>query len=66
MNIYGRLYRFLMKLSHRVNWHYAPVIGPFDDGRKQRWCKWCGMRDWVIDYEALRRKINESQGTEEK
>ena len=41
---YRFLYRPLMKLAHRYNWHYAPVIGPFEDGSTQRWCKWCGFR----------------------
>lgn len=45
----GFFYRALMKLAHRYDWHYAPVIGPMspprNDGRDyQRWCKWCGFR----------------------
>ena len=38
-------YRFVMKLAHRFNWHYAPPIYP--DGDKQLWCKWCGFRQTV-------------------
>ena len=47
--IYGWLYRSLMKLAHRYDWHYAPVIGPISSGYAcetptwNRWCKWCGM-----------------------
>ena len=45
-----RLYRLVMKIAHRYNWHYAPVIGPLsppsEDGRNyQRWCQWCGFRE---------------------
>lgn len=46
--IYGWLYRTLMKLAHRYNWHHAPVIGPIsgsDTWRYQRWCQWCGLRE---------------------
>ena len=43
--IRGRLYRVLMRLVHRYDWHYAPFIGPFEDGATQRWCKWCGFRE---------------------
>ena len=38
---YRTLYRPLMKLAHRYNWHYAPVGGP---DRNQAWCQWCGLR----------------------
>lgn len=35
-----------MKLAHKFDWHYAPMIGPIQpDGTYVRWCKWCGMRD---------------------
>jgi len=49
VSIRGYLYRSLMKLAHRFDWHYAPVIGPLsppsEDGRNyQRWCRWCGFR----------------------
>jgi hypothetical protein len=36
------LYRFIMRLAHRYNWHYAPPIYP--DGDTQLWCTWCGLR----------------------
>jgi len=42
--IYAFFYRTLMRIAHRFDWHYAPFIGPFEDGRVQRWCKWCGFR----------------------
>lgn len=45
MNIRGRIYRLIMKIAHRFDWHYAPIIGPFEDGSTQRWCKWCGFRE---------------------
>lgn len=35
-------YRFIMKIAHRFNWHYAPPIYP--EGDTQLWCKWCGFR----------------------
>lgn len=43
--IYGWLYRNLMKLAHRYDWHYAPMHGPLEDGATQRWCQWCGFRE---------------------
>lgn len=43
--IYGFFYRLIMRLAHKFNWHYAPVIGPlFDSTIYQYWCKWCGLR----------------------
>lgn len=38
-------YRLTMKIAHKYNWHYARVIGPFEDGKYQRWCQWCGFRE---------------------
>ena len=46
---YRFLYRRVMRLAHQFNWHYAPIIGPFEDGTRMRWCHWCGMRDKVVD-----------------
>ena len=40
-----RLYRPLMRLAHRFNWHYAPPIYP--EGDTHLWCKWCGFRQTV-------------------
>lgn len=42
---YGYLYRTVMRLAHRFNWHYAPPIYP--DGDTQLWCKWCGFRETI-------------------
>lgn len=41
------LYRFIMKLAHRYNWHYAPPIHP--DRDTMLWCKWCGFRQVVTE-----------------
>lgn len=38
----GYLYRIIMRIAHKFNWHYAPPIYP--DGDTQLWCKWCGFR----------------------
>ena len=37
-----RLYRLLMKIAHKYNWHYAPPCYP--DGDTMLWCRWCGFR----------------------
>lgn len=42
MNLKGRIYRVIMKIAHRYNWHYAPPIYP--EGDTLLWCKWCGLR----------------------
>ena len=52
LNIRGRIYRGLMRLSHRYGWHYAPkkpMPSPDDSppGTYFCWCQWCGMRDRV-------------------
>lgn len=39
------LYRPLMRLAHRFNWHYAPPCYP--DGDTMLWCHWCGFRQVV-------------------
>ncbi len=44
-NIKGKLYRLIMKIAHKYNWHYAPPIYP--DGDTQLWCKWCGFRQTI-------------------
>lgn len=43
--IRGLIYRTVMEISHRYNWHYAPPIYP--DGDTMLWCKWCGFRDVI-------------------
>lgn len=44
----GWFYRAVMRVAHRFSWHYAPEFGPLEDGRYQRWCHWCGMRETFI------------------
>jgi len=54
MILQGFLYRKIMRLAHRFDWHYAPLIGPLEPVEKQgtteyvRWCKWCGWRERVV------------------
>jgi len=46
------LYRHVMKLAHRYNWHYAPpgnCMQPPDDYNKHHWCQWCGLRGTTVD-----------------
>lgn len=52
MKMEWRLYRFLMKLAHRYNWHYAPPVYP--EGDTHLWCKWCGFRQTVKRAGVLR------------
>jgi hypothetical protein len=40
-----RLYRLVMKVAHKYNWHYAPPVYP--DGDKMLWCQWCGFRQVI-------------------
>jgi hypothetical protein len=40
-----KLYRIIMKISHKYHWHYAPPIYP--EGDTVLWCKWCGFRDTI-------------------
>ena len=49
--IRGYLYRAVMKVAHRFNWHYAPPIYPEND--VQLWCKWCGFRQTIHKGEPL-------------
>ena len=39
------IYRAVMRLAHRFNWHYAPPIYP--EGDTHLWCKWCGFRQTI-------------------
>ena len=41
----GRLYRIIMRVVHKYNWHYAPPIYP--EGDIHLWCKWCGFRQTI-------------------
>lgn len=45
MSVRGIVYRFIMKIAHKYNWHYAPPVYP--DGDTQLWCKWCGFRQTI-------------------
>jgi len=40
-------YQKFMEFMHRHDWHYAPRIGPLQDGSTQLWCKWCGFRETI-------------------
>ena len=42
---YGLIYRTIMRIAHRFNWHYAPPIYP--EGDTQLWCKWCGFSQTI-------------------
>ena len=56
------IYRIIMKMSHKYNWHYAPPIYPEKD--IQLWCKWCGFRQTIkrgSSYEEIKAKIEEAQ-----
>lgn len=56
---YRTLYRPLMRLAHRYNWHYAPPIYP--DLDTMLWCHWCGLRYVVPDTSGpLRRTVRET------
>ncbi len=39
---YRFIYRHLMRLAHRFNWHHMAVSYPEND--KTLWCHWCGAR----------------------
>jgi hypothetical protein len=41
-NLRGRLYRMVMRLSHRFDWHYMEHCYP--DRDHMIWCHWCGAR----------------------
>ena len=36
------LYRLVMRVTHRFNWHYMPPCHP--DGDTMIVCHWCGAR----------------------
>lgn len=41
----GFIYRLIMRIAHKYNWHYAPPCYP--DGDTQLWCRWCGFRQTI-------------------
>ncbi len=41
---YKTLYRRFQKFAHRHDWHHVTSLGPFEDGTRQKWCQWCGLR----------------------
>lgn len=43
--IKGWIYRKVMKIAHKYNWHYAPPVYP--DGDTMLWCQWCGFRSVI-------------------
>lgn len=45
INCHGYLYRLVMRIAHKFNWHYAPPIYP--EGDTQLLCKWCGFRQTI-------------------
>jgi hypothetical protein len=46
MRLKWMLYRGVMRLAHRYNWHHAVVLR-IDGGDVQTWCQWCGFRQTV-------------------
>jgi hypothetical protein len=41
---YRILYRPLMRLAHRFNWHHCDVLMPTPYEGVLHWCHWCGLR----------------------
>lgn len=63
------LYRHVMRVAHRYNWHYAPPRGLMEgekyDGHKHHWCQWCGLRGDTLDYEHFKdAPLSPNDGTE--
>lgn len=46
------LYRALMRLAHRFNWHYAPPCYPNGDTVLR--CAWCGLSYKVPSPDPIR------------
>lgn len=59
--IYAFSYQSLMKVMHKYDWHYAPVI--HGTGFKQRWCQWCGFRETFETWEVVSH-VNDPAQTE--
>lgn len=47
------LYKSIMTITHKFNWHYAPALRIEDE--LHLWCKWCGLRQ-------VRKAKDQSQG----
>jgi hypothetical protein len=47
--IKGYIYRFVMKLSHKFNWHHMKPNPYLEPGKIQLWCHWCGARCTISD-----------------
>lgn len=47
--IRGYLYRIVMKLSHKFNWHYMKPSPHLERGKIHLWCHWCGVRGTIVD-----------------
>jgi len=41
---YKYLYRHIMRLAHRFNWHYMEPNPWLESGKIHYWCHWCGLR----------------------
>ena len=54
---YGRIYGIVSRLLHRFNLHYMSPMGPFDDGSRQLWCKWCGARHRIPAETEMSRQL---------
>ena len=44
-SLYWRIYRLVMRIGHRYDWHYVPPIHL--EGDTQLWCQWCGFRQTI-------------------
>ncbi len=56
--LYYACYRLVMRIAHRFDWHYAPMIGPLNDGATQRWCQWCGFRETYRPRPGMKRGLS--------
>lgn len=59
--MYWSVWRLVMRIAHRYNWHYAPPIYP--DGDTHLWCHWCGFRQTVKRREHVDRQIDTQAST---
>ena len=55
MFLRGFIYRIIMRIAHKYNWHYAPPIYP--DRDIQLWCKWCGFRQTIKKYSPQEKSL---------